>query len=110
MNKNIVVCILLSIVTCGIYGIYWFWCITETARPVNPAEWQVTGGMAILFSIITCGIYGIYWNYKMGKAFTAINGGADNSVLYLILSLFGFSIVNYCLIQNDINNAFPVGA
>ncbi|WP_418666357.1 DUF4234 domain-containing protein [Allofournierella sp.] len=110
MNKNIVVCILLTIVTCGIYGIYWFWCITETARTVNPAEWQVTGGMAILFSIITCGIYGIYWNYKMGKAFMAINGGADNSVLYLVLSLFGLTIVNYCLIQNDINNAFPVGA
>lgn len=108
MNKNIVVCILLSIVTCGIYSIYWFWCITETARTVNPAEYETTGGMAILFCIITCGVYTIYWHYKMGKALTAINGGADNSVLYLVLSLFGLSIVNFCLMQNDINNAFPV--
>ena len=38
MNKNIVVCILLSIVTCGIYGIYWFWCITETARTREPGR------------------------------------------------------------------------
>ena len=28
---------------------------------------------------------------------------SDNSVLYLILSLFGLGIVNYCLIQNDLN-------
>lgn len=28
---------------------------------------------------------------------------ADNSVLYLILSIFGLGIVNYCLIQNDLN-------
>ena len=28
---------------------------------------------------------------------------SDNSVLYLVLSLFGLAIVNYCLIQNDLN-------
>lgn len=27
----------------------------------------------------------------------------DNSVLYLILQIFGLGIVNYCLIQNDLN-------
>ena len=29
---------------------------------------------------------------------------SDNSVLYVILQIFGLGIVNYCLIQNDINN------
>ena len=28
---------------------------------------------------------------------------SDNSVLYLILGLFGLGIVNYCLMQNEIN-------
>ena len=28
---------------------------------------------------------------------------ADNSVLYLILSIFGLGIVSECLIQNDLN-------
>ena len=28
---------------------------------------------------------------------------ADNSILYLALSLVGLSIVNYCLIQTDLN-------
>ena len=27
----------------------------------------------------------------------------DNAVLYLILQIFGLGIVNYCLIQNDLN-------
>ena len=27
----------------------------------------------------------------------------NNSVLYLVLSLFGLGIVNYCLIQSDLN-------
>ena len=30
----------------------------------------------------------------------------DNSIIYLLLSLFGLSFVNYCLIQNDLNNNF----
>lgn len=107
MNKNIVLCVVLSIVTCGIYSIYWMWCINETARTVNPAEWQTTGGMVILFDILTCGIYGIYWNYKMGRAFTAI-GANDNSVLYLVLSVLGLSVVNFCLMQDGINRAYPV--
>ena len=28
---------------------------------------------------------------------------SDNSVIYLVLSLFGFGLVNYCLIQSDLN-------
>ncbi len=28
---------------------------------------------------------------------------ADNSVLYLVLSIVGLGIVNYCLIQSDLN-------
>lgn len=29
--------------------------------------------------------------------------GSSNSILYLILSIFGLSIVNYVLVQSDIN-------
>ena len=84
MNKNIVLCVILSIVTCGIYALYWMYTINEAARTVNPSEWQMGGGMVILLSIVTCGIYGLYWYYKMGKAFMAV-GAPDNSLLYLVL-------------------------
>ena len=108
MNKNIALCVVLSIVTCGIYAIYWLYTINEAACTVNPPEWNTSGGMVILLSIVTCGIYSIYWHYKMGKAFSVLPGASDNSVLYLVLSLLGFGIVNYCLMQNDINKAYPV--
>lgn len=29
---------------------------------------------------------------------------SDNSVLYLILAVLGLGIVNYCLIQSDLND------
>lgn len=106
-ERNIIVCVLLSFVTCGIYGIIWFVSMTDDMRYVS-GDQTLSGGKAFLFTLLTCGIYGYFWAYKMGKA-TAIaqaNRGLptnDNSVLYLILQLFGFGIVNYCLIQNDLN-------
>ena len=106
-ERNIIVAILLSLVTCGIYGIYWFIKMTDESNQVS-GNTSPTGGMAFLFSLLTCGIYTYYWNYKIGqKMYQAgqMHGKdiADNSVIYLILSLVGFGIVNYCLIQSDLN-------
>ena len=108
MNKNIAVCVILTIITCGIYGIYWLYTLNEAACLVNPAEWNTSGGMVILLGIITCGIYWYYWYCKMGKAFAVIPGSSDNSLLYIILHFFGLGIVNMCIMQSDVNRAYPV--
>lgn len=105
MNRNIAVCIILSILTCGIYGIYWMYTLNQYAAYSCPQEWNTDGLVVILLNIITCGIYGIYWNYKMGKAYSRINGGSDNSLLFVLLSIFGLSIVNWAIMQNDINTS-----
>lgn len=107
-KKNIALCIILSIVTCGIYGIIWFIEITNDAARANEDS-SLNGGTAFLLTILTCGIYSYYWNYKMGKELFEAKqkrdmNANDNSVLYLILALFGLSIVNYCLIQSDLND------
>lgn len=64
--------------------------------------------MALLYSIITCGIYGLYWMYKRGAIIDDYNmrtgkGSTSNAIIYLLLSIFGFGIVSYCLCQNEIN-------
>ena len=107
-DKNIAVAILLTIITCGIYSIIWFVNITDDIRDYSEDKEMSTGGMSFIFTLLTCGIYGFYWAYKMGeqlkKAGTInkvdIN---DNCILYLILQILGLSIVNYCIMQNDIN-------
>lgn len=106
-KREVVMAVILSIVTCGLYGLYWIICMTNDANKVS-GDTTPSGGMVILLTIVTCGIYSIYWNYKMGQKL--YNAGKmydkdinDNSLIYLILSLFGLSIVNYCLIQTDLN-------
>lgn len=61
--------------------------------------------MVVLFSIITCGIYSIYWAYQCGAKVDRARGPdeSNNNIVYLLLALFGFSIIAWCLIQNEIN-------
>lgn len=65
--RSIPMAIILSIITCGIYGIYWMYCLVNDLNTASGRENDTSGGMVILFSIITCGIYGIYWYYTAGS-------------------------------------------
>lgn len=106
-KRDIAISILLTIITCGIYGIYWFIKLTDDVATLS-GDSELSGGKAFLFTLLTCGIYGIYWAYKIGKdIFEAQNkykvAATDNSVLYLILDIFGLGIITYCLAQNEVN-------
>ncbi len=107
-KREIVTCVLLTIITCGIYGIVWFINLTDDVARVAEDN-ELSGGKAFLFTILTCGIYSLYWAYKIGKDLYIaqskrnIPGASDNSVLYLILGIFGLSIVTHCLAQSELN-------
>ena len=67
-----------------------------------------SGGIVFLLTLVTCGIYGIIWFYQAGKRMATAGKKygveiSDNAVLYLILELVGLGIVNYCLLQSDLN-------
>ena len=106
-ERNLVVNLLLTIFTCGIYGIVWFITLTDDAAYASKDN-SISGGIALLLTIVTCGIYSLYWNYKMGKMIykAKVDAGinaADNSILYLILGIFGLELVNYCIMQSELN-------
>lgn len=108
MERSLPVSILLTIITCGIYGIYWFIVLTDEVNQ-HSGEDDTSGGIAFLLTLVTCGIYGIYWAYRMGIK-TGImkekrgGGSSDDRIVYLILVLFGLGIIVYALAQNEINN------
>jgi hypothetical protein len=108
-NRNIVTCIILSIVTCGIYSIVWLYQIATGFDQAQTQEKVSTSpGVTILLSWVTCGIYGVYCYYKWGRQTSEIcayygRQEQDRGILYLILSIFGLGIVNMVMIQNDFN-------
>ena len=107
-KRDILITILLSFVTCGIYGIVWFVMLTDDCGKAS-GDKSITGVTSILLILITCGIYYFYWSYQMGKRIATAQSKrnlpvTDNSTLYLLLSILSLGFVIEILIQTDLNN------
>ena len=101
-QRNIVTAVILTIVTCGIYGIYWGIMLAKEAVSVkDPADSAILEILLVLF-LPFVGFFLAEKKFAEGCAARGIPH-SDNSVLYLILGLVGLGIVNYCMMQNDLN-------
>ena len=78
-QRNIFLCIILTILTCGIYGLVWLWCLNNELRVANNRK--TNSGTNFLFSILTCGIFFLVWNYKLGEEVEDA-GGKNEGVVY----------------------------
>ena len=110
-EKSIGLCVVLSIVTCGIYGIYWLYTIAHDLNDLCESQNQEKGaepGLVVVLSIVTCGIYLLYYLWKAGKmvsSLTRSNGHhpSDDSIVLMVLSILQLSLVSYCILQSHIN-------
>ena len=103
-KRSIAVNIILSLVTCGIYGFYWLYTLNEdTNKLLHATKDEMSGGMVVLLSIVTCGIFMYYWVYKQGEKLDKIDGDIDSGIFYIILTICGLGIVTYALMQNRLN-------
>ncbi len=111
-RRSIALAVIFTIITFGIYGIYWMIRINDEVNQLANEPEATSGGLVFLFSLITFGIYSFYWLYKMGERCDAIRGewNGSRSILYLVLGLVGFSIISYALIQDTINKCLPMQA
>ena len=108
-KRNIGTCVLLSIVTCGIYGIYW---AVKMLREAVQVKDETDDGLAeILLGIFLCPVGFYMAEKKFGEGCQARGiVHEDRSVLYLILGFVGLGIVNFILLQNDLNNVADIFA
>jgi len=104
-ERNVLLAIIFSIITGGIYWIYWMIMLTSEVNSQRTSDYKTSGGMALLFSIITLGIYGIYWAFKEGENYDALRRSVSNSsVLFAILQIFGLNVINMVLLQLAMND------
>ncbi len=110
-QRSVAAVIIFSIITCGIYAIYWYYI---TMRDVN-AYLQVSdmdSGIELIL-VILVPFYSIYWLYKYAKrAGDAHNkaglGLKDDAVICLVLSIFGLGIVSIAILQSTLNETYAV--
>lgn len=107
-KRNVGFSILLSLITCGLYTLYWIYQLNEDIQYLNPKREYTSSGMVVLFTIVTFGLYIFYWFYKMGKHLEEAqeNRGlrvTDNSLLFILIAVLGLGIISLAIIQSNIN-------
>ena len=68
-NYSVGKTVILSIVTLGIYAIYWGYKLTKDINELCKDKMKPLPNyfLAIFLSIITLGLYGAYWSYQVAK-------------------------------------------
>lgn len=106
-KRNIVTDILLTIVTCGIYGIFWFYRMCDDVGKHVPKA-GINPVLDVILSLVTCGIYGIYAAYRNANLLKEneleenMTPPQDVVVICLVLAIF-CPIAAYAIFQDSLN-------
>jgi len=101
-KRNIATAVILSIVTCGIYSIIWV--IKMLKEAVKFKDESDEGTVEVLLGIFLCPV-GFYMAEKKFAEGCQMRGipHEDRSIMYLILGFVGLGIVNFVMMQGDLN-------
>lgn len=105
-KRRVAVCIVLSLITCGIYAIYWMYLLVKNTRSIQKNSNSCIGEMLCLIFVP---FYSLYWWYTRGEkvkqSFKEYNSKPTGSgTVYLVLSIFLLNIVAMAIMQNDFNS------
>jgi hypothetical protein len=106
-ERGIALTVLLTLLTCGIYGIVVQYKIGEELNR-HQGRNQINAGMDLLLLLLTCGVWGIYLMYKYPRVLQEITieeevPVVDIAVPCILLSIFGLHIVALAILQSELN-------
>ena len=111
ITQNIVVSIILSLLTLGIYLLYWQYKQMKTLNAwLGRTEYYFWRW--IFLSILTCGIYEVFEEYKMSLSINFVENKYNLQVhrnlpiTAVLLTLFGLGFVTTAIQQHYINKFY----
>ena len=93
-HRNIFLVYLFSIITFGIYSLYWF---VSTKKEMNNLGAKIPTAWLLIVPIAN-----IYWEYKYCEGFSQVVKKDDNTILWFIL-LFLVGIIMPAIVQSELN-------
>ncbi len=107
-KRNIWICLFLIVITGGIYGLYWLYCMGEELRELSGEPRLPRGGTLVLLTVVTLGIYHWYWIFVVGEWIEKVRASRNlplrySGILYMGLSIIGLSVAAWMLLQNEMN-------
>ncbi len=107
-ERNVVLCAVLSVFTCGLFNPVWMYLIGRDLRRALARE-EPRPGLDLLLTYITCGVWGIYLLYKYPSLIAELKRRAglpegDLPVISLILGLLSLGVISLVLMQSELNH------
>jgi len=93
-RRNPVAAVILTIITCGIYGIYWF---VKTKDEINSLGAEIPTAWLLIIPIAN-----LYFEYKYAEGFSTFVKKDDNAIMWFLL-LFFVGIVTMAIFQVELN-------
>ena len=107
-KRSVATVIILSIITCGIYGWYWLY---KTANELQRSRGvsKIQPIVSLLLSIFVGSVGFALFGYDAAECIDKMNGdrgiASDNKIVYILLGVF-IPIVLIGIVQNEINKSF----
>lgn len=108
--RNPVTVLILGIVTCGIYQLYWLYLICgEINQGLGREEFNFVKELALSF--VTCGLWGFWFLWRLSEAVVELQKawGVEPEMDAPILFILNFVYVGPLFIQKSLNNAWENG-
>ena len=113
-DRNFVLYVVLTIITCGIYGLVFLYAMIQDVNTVCDGDGEHTRGLLglILLSLVTCGIYSFYWYYCLGNRLAknaprygmSFQENGTTVLLWMVIGSLlcglGSWVANYIIIKN----------
>ncbi len=110
-RRSILSGILLSIITCGIFGLYWQYKQMETVNAWLERN-DYSFWLWFFLCILTCGIFGIFYEYKMACGINEVqhNQGilhdSNLPIVCVLLAICSIGIASLAIQQYQINRLY----
>jgi Domain of unknown function (DUF4234)/zinc-ribbon domain len=109
-NRDPIMVLLLSFVTCGIYAFYEIYKVSSELRDALGRE-DVNPSLDLVLGIVTCGLYFIYLAYRYPQLILEMQDRVrqprnDISLVSIILAVCGLSVVSIFMIQTELNKVW----
>lgn len=106
-ERSGVTVLLLTFVTCGIYGLIWKYQTTDELRIASGDE-SIKPGLDLVLAFVTCGIWAIYTDYRNAKKLNDMlralgSSRSDQSTIIILLWVFGLGFASIFLLQEEFN-------
>lgn len=106
-KRDILATVILTIVTCGLYGLYLQYRIGSEINRHHPKS-QLNPGLDLVLLFLTCGLWGWYVMYKYPREVEEMvrsEGGTPGDITLpcLLFAFFGLHLVSFMVLQGELN-------